>query len=380
MNLKKYMLLDTTGAGGRWTNYESFTIKIKTGITSTMLNEELILDWTPKATDRLYFFPGCNVPRFKVRDKYNTTIKPEYATAAFISAKGLKASDSMFDVHKQLTFVDGDYVGKWLAEIYGQDHHFVLKFKSLLLNCENTIAICDDTKGRINYGAPNDAPFPKALRDSNTFYNRDDDESNLTGDVANLYVPVLNSALNKITCPIYCQEAVIKLLNEDNIVIDEKKYEDLRVMANSSDEENIVLVMELISNANYSKSFVFLLLLLKEFKDAISKRRKEINHVNFKSLMTFLELDEKKIKNISLEMFVAGMKKNKQFTRINVQRVTQHFAQGMTPGKWNDTGEADSKHFITGPVLRLDMVDELDAPEEEKVVTEVTEPTDNFNL
>ena len=383
MNFKKYMML-TIDYQGKYRPYDDIKIKIKNGITDAMLKEELTDDWEPDPKDRLYFFPGCAVPRFKVREKFNTTIKPEYATAAFISASGLKASDTMFNVVNQAVIIDGDYLSNWLEYIYGEKHHFVIKFKSLLINCEDDVVVDKLTLYKFKYGCPSNAYHdPQSISNWRNYAHGETGSLKIPGadKEISFYSPVLNSVLDKLDCPIYSQDAIIKLLNEDNIVIDQKKYDELRVMAKSSDEENIILVMELMANANYKKSFVYLLLLLKEFKTEISARHKEISHVNFKALLNFLDLDEKKMSYITIEQLTAGMKKHKQFTRANVQRVTQFFAAGQdTPGTWEDNGVTDTTHFTTGPVLRRDMEDQLDDYAIEDDVEIETESEENFNL
>jgi hypothetical protein len=382
MNFKKYMVLSVDYVG-KYRPYEKINIQIKNGMTNLMLKEELTDDWEPDKKDRLYFFPGCAVPRFKVREKFNTTIKPEYATAAFISSHGLKASDTMFDVINQSHLIDGEYISNWLEFIYGEKHHFVIKFKSLLINCEDDVVIDKLSMYKLKYGCPSNAYYdPKSISNWRSYAFGESGSLNIPGEDQELsfYSPVVNSVLDKLDCPIYSQDAIIKLLNEDNIVIDQKKYEELRLMANSSDEENIILVMELMANANYKKSFVYLLLLLKEFNSQITARSKEISHVNFKALLNFLDLDEKKINHISIEQLTAGMKKHKQFTRANVQRVTQYFAAGEEPGTHPNTGITNTSHFTTGPVLRKEMEDQLD---DYAIVDDVEIETDdisNFNL
>jgi hypothetical protein len=378
MNFKKHMVLSIDYAG-KYRPYDKINIKIKNGITNTMLKEELTDDWVPDKKDRLYFFPGCAVPRFKVREKFNTTIKPEYATAAFISSGGLKASDTMFDVINQAILVDGEFISNWLEYIYGDNHHFVIKFKSLLINCEDDVVVDKLTLYKFKYGCPSNAYLdPQSIVNWRRYAHGENTLTIPESKEISFYSPVINSVLHKLECPIYSQDAIIKLLNEDNVVIDQKKYEELRLMANSSDAENIILVMELMANANYKKSFVYLLLLLKEFKSKIADRSKEISHVNFKALLNFLDLDEKKISNINIEMLTTGMKKHKQFTRANVQRVSQYFASAQEP---NQSGVTDTTHFTTGPVLRQEMEDQLDdyAVQDEIEIPE-EEKKENFNL
>ena len=375
MNFKKYIVLDIDTQRKRG-SYPTINIRIKNGITNDALSDELEQDWTPDPKDRVYFFPGCAVPRWKVREKFNTTIKPEYATAAFISSGGLKASDNMFDVIQSAVLIDGDYIADWFEGIYGKNHGFVVKYKSLLLNCENQVVLSDDALYKVKYGCPDDAVYPAALRQHR---HRKYGENEWAPDipcsaVVSFYSPTVNSNLNKLNCQIYSQDAMIKLLNVDNMVIDEEKYGELKLMANSSDEENIILVMELMANANYKKSFVYLLLLLKAFNSQITSRKREIGHVNFKALLNFLDLTEKSISDINIEMLMTGMKKHKQFTRANVQRISQFFA---TPGRFLTTD-----HFTNGPVLKPEAESLLDdyIIEDEDEIQIPEEQEGNFNL
>jgi hypothetical protein len=376
MEFKKYIALELDGYKGVHKDFDTVKIKIKNGLTSEDMKESLDSDWTPAEKDRLYFFPGCAVPRFKVREKFNTTIKPEYATAAFISSQGLKASERMFDVINNAVKVDGQYMAEYFEHIYGKSHHFVLKYKSLLLNCEDDVILDNNAMYKLIWYCPEDARNSKdSIRQwrHTHHYEEYSDVFIPKSDELNFYSPVVNSDLDKLTCPIYSQDAILRILNDDNIVINEKKYEELRLMANSEDDENLILVMELMANANYKKSFVYLLLLLKEFQAKIAKQKRAIDHVNFKALLHFLDLDKKQVASINIEMLMTGMKKHKQFTRANVQRVTQFFADGNT--------FSETDHFISGPVLKPEAESMLDDYTIEDEV-EVPEPEqdENFNL
>ena len=370
MNFKKYIYIFHE-FNRRHDSIQELKINIKRGITPDELKADIATDWIPDKVERIYFFPGCSVPRFKVREKFSVTIKPEYATSAFISPSGLQTSDNMFDVYNNAIPYDGKIFGDYLARIYGDNHHFVIKYKSLLLNCDDKIIINEDTQYKLQWNGTVDAVYPIRLYD--WMLNENKHEVDAYPDAENFYCPVPNSDLSKLTCDIYNQDAILKILNEDSLIINEKKYAELRTMANSSDEENIILVMELMSNADYAKSFVYLMLLLKEFEKPIGNRKKEINHVNFKALLTYLSLEPRTIKNISLEMLTAGMKKHKQFTRSNVQRITQFFiGEHINPG-----GD-----FEAGPVLKPALNDTLDdyMVEEDEIHIPEDENNDNFNL
>jgi hypothetical protein len=387
MNLKKYLMIDdnrtrTYGA------VDTIKLKIKTGITSDELKDSVQKEWTPRKSDRVYFFPGCSVPRFKVREKWNVTIKPEYASAAFISTDGLKGTEDMFNVFQSYQTIDGEYFGQWLEEVYSAQHHLVVKYKSLLMNCEDEVLIHSDLLYVFTWNTPKDALTKGHLREfqeHRVHKGLEEEDTPLpVSNHLNFYVPVKDSNLSKIKCPIYSQDAILKLLNEDNIVINEKKYDELRLMANSSDEENIILVMELMANANYKKSFVYLLLLLKEFNSKISARRKEINHVNFKALLHFLDLEPKKLDGITIEQMMTGMKKHKQFTRSNLQRVSYFFTDDHNTNTHLPNNRFETTHFTAGPILKAGLEDELDdykvEEEDEVPIPEEPEPDENFNL
>ena len=351
MEFKKHIIISHEVIR-KWASPEKLQLKVKTGISADDLAESLDKGWVPDKSDRLYFFSGCTVPRFKVREKWNVTIKPDNGTAAFISPKTMQSSDTMFDVWPSLELVDGEEFGKWLTHVYGPKHYFVIKYKSILLNCEDQVFIHEHTMGRMRHSAPEDAlQHPEdGTYDWECMHN----VSMLNSDCVTFYTAVPNSQIDKLTCNIYNQDEILKVLNEDNLIIDEKKYQELRLMAKSSDSENIILVMELMANADVKKSFVYLLLLLQEFKLEITSHRKEVNHVNFKGLLTLLGLDSKKLNNgYTVEMFVEGMKKNKQFTRSNVQRVTQFFAD-------ESDHIINTEHFVKGPVLRQEFEEDLD--------------------
>ena len=82
MNLKTYILFeyDDSVQG-------CIKMKIVKGFTRDNIKSALNVKtgWQATGSDKLYFFPGCSVPRFKVRENFSCTNKPSSATAAFIS-------------------------------------------------------------------------------------------------------------------------------------------------------------------------------------------------------------------------------------------------------------------------------------------------------
>ena len=91
--MKKYLILypsrknyPTPNPDYRTTVF--LTPKIKTGYSIDTIKKDLALQdtFTPSPTDILYLYPGCTVPRYKLKDKFTTTLVPSKATAIFFNA------------------------------------------------------------------------------------------------------------------------------------------------------------------------------------------------------------------------------------------------------------------------------------------------------
>ena len=74
---------------------------------------------------------------------------------------------------------------------------------------------------------------------------------------------------------------------DDAVLIDLDTYQNLRNMFKSSDSDNHVMAMEIMANANYLDSLLFLEMLFFHHSNEIDSSRTK-NHVNFKSLKNYL--------------------------------------------------------------------------------------------
>jgi hypothetical protein len=99
------------------------------------------------------------------------------------------------------------------------------------------------------------------------------------------------SLINKIkssSIKILNEESLLDIINgDDSVVINEEVFENLSQMLSSSDEDNHVLAMEIMANCNYKQSLLHLELLFKEYSYTLSRNHTK-NHVNFKSLLSYL--------------------------------------------------------------------------------------------
>lgn len=84
------------------------------------------------------------------------------------------------------------------------------------------------------------------------------------------------------------ENTLLSILNSDDCVtIDEEVFTNLTQMLRSSDEDNHVLAMEIMANCNYKESLMYLEILFHENHYTMSRVHAK-NHVNFKSLLSYL--------------------------------------------------------------------------------------------
>jgi hypothetical protein len=103
--------------------------------------------------------------------------------------------------------------------------------------------------------------------------------------VANGYVDMLSTAMS---IEVINEASLISQLNgDDAITIDFTVFEKLSDMFRSSDADNYVLAMEIMANSNYAESLLYLEILFKEY-GSIMQQNNTKNHVNFKSLLSYL--------------------------------------------------------------------------------------------
>ena len=330
---------------------ENFRISIKHGFFKENFSNALNVQegWQPEAVNNLYFLPGCAVPRFKVRNKYNCTIKPEKATAAFLSAIEIKPGSAVEVIKGTVELSPGD-ARSIMVDNFNWSNDANIREMAIYKNFEEQV------DGFIMCSSIWESYFHTAL-DNMTYSVNDSLEQSRYGyksEAQDFYAVIPTSGINKITCPIYFETDILKYLNEDQIVIDSEKYEELRSFGRAEDKENLVLLTELMANSDFDKSFVYLLLLLKEFGSQIAAI-KAVDHINFKSLLSYLGINKKEIITLELKGLTDTLRKHKKFTRDNVQRVSTLCAGA------SDYQFKQNPMYTKGPVLKAEFENLLDS-------------------
>jgi uncharacterized protein YlxP (DUF503 family) len=236
-------------------------------------------EYTPSKGDKLYFLPGVNVPRIKLKDLalqhgIRTVRNIEDATHIF-AAKNTK---------------DKITSGNWRYSLDLKDFNAILEDEDIYIddryreNIRQVLEFNTEDKVLFSYGVLNDIKHGdnQALKlysdkiNSSTWFNTIDEEHS-------------ELALKMIGATVYDEMAILKHINgDDATVIDEAMFDQISDMFKSNDKDNHVLAMEIMANSNYTESLLFLEMLFKEFSSRISDTHTK-NHVNFKSLIGFLK-------------------------------------------------------------------------------------------
>ena len=354
MNYENYIIFDVD-------DYQNITMKVMKGFTRDNLLSSLDVknNWQEQGGDKLYFFPGCSVPRFKVREKWACTIKPSNATAAFVS-DNMEGSDSTFYFYPKARPIEVHNIKYWIHDLV--DNKLANRFENF-----------------IKYNNVDQVYLTKKLYYENSHYTSFHTHGTCIAEhirslgLDSVYqfkwqwteqkyqVIGINpgSDVSNMTCDIYHESDLLKILNEDQFVIDEKKYDELRAFGNSDDDENLILMMELMSNCHFEKSLVHLVYLLKEFGANIQSK-KESQHVNFKSLLTFLELDIKGLDTLDINNITRILRKHNKFTKSNVAALSSLCSEDYI--NYSDTNNVC---WVQGPTLKKECIELIQKEEDD---------------
>jgi hypothetical protein len=249
-------------------------------------------EYQPKIGDKIFLLPGVNIPRVKLKDltlNYNIqTVRDSGSANVFFG--GDKSKFKFYDeswgysISTEAFKTCMEALKPVIDEYYQEKINTALEYY---------------THDRI-YGSWSDIGF---IADSNLVYYTNQSlapvyiknpgavaqESRTNGYILELnpkYKDLLENLNGKAI--IHERTLIDKLNNSDDAVtIDKEVFEKLSDMLRSSDTDNHVLAMEIMANSNYKESLLYLEILFKEY-DGPMQNSSTKNHVNFKSLLSYL--------------------------------------------------------------------------------------------
>lgn len=358
MITKKYLLLDV---GESRYGAEELQLKIVNGFLRSEIMTALNVQrtWAPAGAEidyqknnRLYFLPGCTVPRFKVRDSFSSVLKPSKATAIFLNKNSLEGSEHTFEHHDGVFPIEEDDMPAflpWLEDL--KQTNIATLFKSITSGSMPIEGIyigrglwSDNAReqGFTNGGMSINEVME--LMGTSTYSHGGMSQ----GNQYQMFVPIKDGPLTKATCDFYLEESLLKSLNQDAVIIDGVKYEEMRQFGLTGEHDNLVLLMELMANCNVQKSLANVLFLLQEFAPNF-RPMAEAQHVNFKSLLTYLKFDKNVLRRgVHLEDLTKILMAAGDFTEDIQSRLSSVYSgHGEV-----DYDHSDNEMWIEGPVLK----------------------------
>jgi hypothetical protein len=301
------------------------------------------VSYIPKAKDRLYFYPQCNVPRYKVREwgKKNDasiTVKEELATAKFASATSVA---NCIDTIRCGAAYKNDFIN-WLSlNNYDVNKESYIALKDALDNCSNDSVFLQSYGSNISsyrstsaYGSPKSLKF--GLDEKNVYHKK----AWFTHIIRAKEEAILNSLLSSPN--IFDQEDIISLINQDAIVIGKDMYSRLCDMLGNNNRADHLVALEIIANCNINPSLHYVLLLMKQYANTIINL-KESKHVNFKSLLEYIGITRREMTWLNEDKIIDILMQKDVLTMSNISELAQAVKEIMMKA-------ANTKHFLISKI------------------------------
>ena len=283
--------------------------------------------------DKVYFVPGINIPRVKIKNivmDYGASITRDVTQATKIIGYDTKSEYFQYqggyqlDTSTTIEFLKAiSDIGKEENRQLNIEDHCIQKVNSLLDYLEvNNI---DDTQ----------IAFFTDWSCTRTFkqFSGTDDFNVLANKLGTTYkyeyywkfkAKIPEEFVKFKHTDLYSEVAMLEQINgDDALIIDQEKYDQLVSMLQSSDRDNHVLAMEIMSNCDYNESYFFLLLIFANYSD-VFRYNKTKNHVNFKALLNYMELQPSSM-HVALNHITSKMLKRGLLKQEHLDYMVKHY-------------------------------------------------------
>lgn len=294
--------------------------------------------YTPMKGDKLYFLPGVNIPRIKLKDlatKFGirTVRDVSEATILFGSSKTKDKMTGYTWKYKIPTTLVQLFFETYKNDM--DDYQFSKIDNALEFYTEEYI-LTDWSTAR-NF-TDNDLPQWNSYsqQPQYTDYHSKSSRSSsehvheVNKDYIHLYDLIKGKEIIDESC------LLDQLNGDDAVIIDADMFTQLTTMFNSSDDDNHILAMEIMANSKYKESLLYIEMIFKNHSYTIGQSSSK-NHVNFKSLLSYLGKNNRYI-DTSLDDIMESLISKKVLTKDKVDILLENYAEEI-----NNRG--DSTYF-----------------------------------
>jgi ribosome-associated protein YbcJ (S4-like RNA binding protein) len=246
-------------------------------------------DYTPKMKDKFFFLPGVNIPRVKLKEfalDYHIKTVRDFTEADVVFGSKLSNSKVVtrswsyqVSTEKFIACFEG------LVELKKLDDITIERVKTALEFYTQPVIISDYR----SLSMMGDDGLYRNLLVNPAYEFNNSKNSTYTYEVEEEYLELVKFLDGK---EIIDEGALLKHINgDDAVLVNKEVFEQLAAMLESSDTDNHVLAMEIMANCKLNESLFYILKLMGSYNARLRDCR-SINHVNFKSLLSYLGIDK----------------------------------------------------------------------------------------
>ena len=294
-------------------------------------------EYIPMKGDKLYFLPGVNIPRIKLKDlatKFGIRTVRDVSEATILFGSS-KTKDKMtgytwkykipttlvqlfFETYKN--DMDDYQFSKIETALEFYTEEYILTDWSTARNFTDT-----DLPQWNSYSAqPQYVDYHSKSRSSSEHVHE------VNKEYIHLYELIKGKEIIDESC------LLDQLNGDDAVIIDADMFTQLSTMFNSSDDDNHILAMEILANSKYKESLLYIEMLFKNHSYSIGNCHTK-NHVNFKSLLSYLGKSNRYI-DTSLDDIMESLISKKVLTKDKIDILLENYGHEI-----NNRG--DSTYF-----------------------------------
>ena len=282
--------------------------------------------YTPMKGDKLYFLPGVNIPRIKLKDlatKFGIRTVRDVSEANVIFGSS-KTKDKMTGYtwkYKIPTTLVQLFFETYKNDM--DDYQFSKIDNALEFYTEEYI-LTDWSTAR-NF-TDNDLPqwnSYSAQPQYVDYHSKSRSSSEHVHEVNKEYIHLYELIKGR---EIIDESCLLDQLNgDDAVIIDADMFTQLTTMFNSSDDDNHILAMEIMANSKYKESLLYIEMIFKNHAYTIGQSSSK-NHVNFKSLLSYLNKNNRYI-DTSLDDIMDSLISKKVLTKDKVDILLENYSE-----------------------------------------------------
>lgn len=282
--------------------------------------------YTPMKGDKLYFLPGVNIPRIKLKDlatKFGirTVRDVSEATILFGSSKTKDKMTGYSWKYKIPTTLVQLFFETYKNDL---DAYQFSKIDNALEFYTEEYILTDWSTAR-NF-TDNDLPqwnSYSAQPQYVNYHSRTRSSSEHVHEVNKEYIHLYELIKGR---EIIDESCLLDQLNgDDAVIIDVDMFTQLTTMFNSSDDDNHILAMEILANSKYKESLLYIEMIFKNHAYSIGNCHTK-NHVNFKSLLSYLGKSNRYM-DTSLDDIMESLISKKVLTKDKVDILLENYGE-----------------------------------------------------